>query len=367
MRVAVAHEWLTNWAGSETVAYQMADVAGADHLVSAVVDPDFAARHFPGLPVRSLWSSRLPAAADHWSRYALPMMAAWATTKIDADALLISSHFGAHGAALRFEGPSIAYYHTPGRLFWRPDLELGRLPARLRSIAEALLPVVRHWDRRLAQKPTVLLANSSAVRERIQSAYGRDATVLHPPVDVRRWGSVERAAPSHLLWFGRLVAYKKPWLAIETARRLGVPLVVVGDGPERPRLEAAAPANVTFLGHASEAVAREAVASASALIFPGEEDFGIVPVEALAAGVPIVAFGAGGALDYVQAGRNGVLVSSQDADEFEQATKAALATDWDEATIRASAFSFDISSFRAGFKDVLRSSLGDHWKREAAA
>ena len=168
MRVAVAHEWLTNWAGSERVARELVTVGQAEQLVASVVDRSFTAEYFPDVDVRALWTSRLPNATTHWSRLALPMLAAWASTKVEADLLLVSSHFAAHGATVRFDGPSIVYYHTPARMLWRPDIELARLPERTRTAVEkGVLPALRAWDRRVAQHPTVLLGNSTAVVERI--------------------------------------------------------------------------------------------------------------------------------------------------------------------------------------------------------
>jgi glycosyltransferase involved in cell wall biosynthesis len=200
------------------------------------------------------------------------------------------------------------------------------------------------------------------VAARIAAAYGRVAEVLHPPVDVQRWASVRRREPRHLLWLGRLVAYKRPDIAVEAARVSGLPLLVVGDGPERAALESAAPPNVRFLGHVSEDAMREALAGAYALVFPGEEDFGIAPVEALAAGVPIVAYDAGGARDFVEPDRNGLLVPSQDPAEFAQYLKEAMVRSWSEYEVRASAQRFDIPAFRAGLRAVLDRVLGVGWR-----
>lgn len=359
MRIAVAHEWLTNWAGSERVAQQLVRSTGADELVAAIVDPDLARRRFPGPRVRALWPSRLPGARTRWSRYAPALPAAWAGHRIRADALLVSSHFAAHGATLRFDGPSIVYYHTPARLLWRPDLELDRLPGWAHGAVRAgALPALRGWDRHVAQRPTVVLANSAAVAARIERAYGRTARVLHPPVDVERWLTVDRRAPRHLLYFGRLVAYKQPWLAVEAARRAGRPLLVIGDGPERARLERTAPPDVRFLGHAPEEVVRAALAEAAALVCPGEEDFGIAPVEALAAGVPVVALDAGGARDYVVPGENGLLVRERTPEAFAAAVEEAGGIGWDTAALRAGARRFGIAEFRAGLDAVLTSTLG---------
>ncbi|MDP9182660.1 MAG: glycosyltransferase [Actinomycetota bacterium] len=258
----------------------------------------------------------------------------------------MNSHFAAHAATVRFDGPSIVYYQTPARLLWRPDLELARLPERVQPLAKAALPALRAYDRWVAQHPTVMVANSQAVAKRIQKAYGRDAEVVHPGVDVERWASVERREPRHVLWFGRLVAYKRPELAIEAARAAGLPIVLVGDGPERPRLEALAYEGATFLGHADESVVRAALSEAIALIHPGEEDFGMTAVEAQAAGVPVVALDAGGACETVLDDRTGFLVRGDDPTDFGQALKEAERRAWDRGELGASAKRFDASVFR---------------------
>lgn len=364
MRLAVAHEWLTNWAGSERVAEQLVRIARPAELVASVVDPALAREYFGDLPVRSLWPGRLPAATSHWSRYAPAMLAAWAGTRVQADALLVSAHFAAHAATVRFDGPSIVYYHTPARILWRTDIELARLPARLRSTAAAtVLPPLRRYDRWIGQHPTVALANSTAVAQRIALAYGRPARVIHPPVAVERWSDVIRdREPSRLVWLGRLVPYKRPDLAIEAARRAGLPLTVIGDGPERARLEASAPEDVQFLGHAPDHVVREVLADARALIFPGEEDFGIAPVEALAAGVPVVAPALGGAPDYLVHGENAVLTPGQGPDELAAALRTAWDTRWDHAAIRAGAQRFAPERFRSELAEVLDATLGAAWR-----
>jgi glycosyltransferase involved in cell wall biosynthesis len=367
MRIAVAHEWLTNWAGSERVAEQLVDVARAEQLVVSIADRALADQRFPDVRVRPLWPSRLPAATTKWRRYAIPMMQAWSTARIDADALLVSSHFAAHLATRRFEGPSIVYYHTPARILWRTDIERARLPRPVRRVVDgAVLPALRERDRRAAQVATVVLGNSSAVAQRISAAYGRRAQVVHPPVDVARWSSVPRGDRSHLLWLGRLVPYKRPDLAVEVARRTGIRLVVVGDGPERARLERHAPPHVRFLGHCPDHTVRKAVADARMLLFPGEEDFGIAPVEALAAGVPVVALACGGALDYVRPGLNGLLVEREDPDAFARTIRSAWSLSWDEQAIRRSAHAFSVERFRAEMGSVLDVTLGTAWRASMA-
>lgn len=367
MRIVVAHEWLTQWAGSERVARQLCLGAGATRMVSAIADPSVARQYFPDVDVQALWPDRLPGAATHWSRYGPALLAAWAQHRVEADALIVSSHFAAHGVTRRFDGPSIVYYHTPARMLWCPEMELDRLPAHSRAVVrEAVLPALRAWDRRVAQSPTHMLANSTAVAERVARVYGRKARVVYPPVDVDRWSTVAGGDRGYVLWLGRLVAYKRLDLAVEAARRAGLPLVVVGDGPDRNRYPYEPPEWVRFLGAVSEDEVRAAMASARVLIVPGEEDFGIAPVEALAAGVPVVAYGAGGARDYVQPDHNGLLVDTQDPDAFAVALRKAWTRDWDEAAIRASARPFGVGRFRQEIAEVLDGALGRSWREVGA-
>jgi glycosyltransferase involved in cell wall biosynthesis len=225
-------------------------------------------------------------------------------------------------------------------------------------VEKGVLPTLRAWDRRVAQHPTVLLGNSTAVVDRIAAAYGRQAEVLHPPVEVDRWSTVPRREPEHFLWAGRLVAYKRPDIAVEAARISGEELVIVGSGPERARLEPAAPPNVRFVGHISDAELRDLLGAAHALVFPGEEDFGIAPVEALAAGTPVVAYGAGGALDFIEPDVNGVLCPEQDAAAFAEAMKEARTAEWDTARVRHSAQRFTAEQHRAGLREVIARTVG---------
>lgn len=371
-RIAVAHEWMTNWAGSEQVVGEIAGLVRPDEVVASIVSPEVAARHLPGTPVRGLWPSRLPGATEHWTRYAPAIMASWRTARIDADVLVVSAHFAAHAAAARFDGPSLVYYHTPARMLWRPEIELARLPRAARGVVgSAVLPALRAVDRRASAGADRVLANSRAVADRVRAAYGREAHVVHPPVEVEGWGTVPREPAGHLLWLGRLVAYKRPDLAVEVSRRTGIPLLVVGDGPERERLERSAPPSVRFAGRLPSSAVREAVSGASALIFPGEEDFGIAPVEVLAAGVPVVAHAAGGALDFVQHGVNGLLVAPQTVEAFAAAAREAVrigqAGGWDTGAIRRSALPFSAQEFRTRFGEQLDSLIGTGWRQDREA
>jgi glycosyltransferase involved in cell wall biosynthesis len=357
MRVVIAHDWLTNWHGAEKVLAEMVKVTGATEIVTAVADRELTDRMLPGIKIRTLWPDRLPGAKKGWSRYALPLMAAWATAEIEADLLLVSSFFAAHGATVRFTGPSVVYYHSPARILWRPDLELQRLRPIMQPLARAALPTFRAFDRWVAQHPTTVLANSSSIADRIQQAYGREAEVVHPPVDVERWSRIPRGTPRHVLWLGRLVAYKQPELAMRACAAAGLRLVMVGDGPERERLEALGIEGVTFLGRADDAVVEQAMSGTIALIHPGEEDFGISAVEAQAAGAPVVALEAGGARDTVIHAATGLLVAECNVEEFATALQQCMTHAWERATLETHAATFSAQAFREHLSHVLMQPL----------
>ena len=287
------------------------------------------------------------------------MIAAWRTARIRADALVISSHFAAHAAAMHFDGPSVVYYHTPARMLWRPELELERLPRQVRRTVEmSVLPVLRSLDRQASAGPTTVLANSSAVAARIKTAYGRTAQVIHPPVDVERWRSIPRGEPRHLLWLGRLVTYKRLTTAVEAARLSGLPLLVVGDGPEREAAQRSAPDNVRFLGRVDEVTVREAMSTPARWCSPVRRTSASPRSKRSLRASPVIAYGAGGALDYIECGRNGLLVRDQQPASFAEAMRTAWNHDWNEDEIRASASRFDRQNFRRAMSEVVASTAG---------
>ena len=353
--MVIAHEWLTILGGSDKTLKAMTEVLPDAEIVTAVADPDFTARFLPGKRIETLWVDRLPDARTRYQRYAPAIVAAWTAKRLhDADLLISSSHFAAKAAGWGFDGPHLCYCYTPMRIAWRPDLELSRLPGRAHRVARGVLPAIRSWDRATARTVTRFAGISTAVTERIRTAYGRDADLVFPPVELERF-LVQRKRPGrHLLAFGRLVGYKRFDLAVSACSAAGLPLVVAGAGPDEARLRAMAGPTVRFAGRVDDDTYAALLADATALLFPGEEDFGIVPVEAQAAGCPVVAFGAGGALDTVEDGRTGVLFGRQDEESLLAGIRRAMDTDWDEDVIRAGSARFSGECFAeafAGFVD----------------
>ena len=218
------------------------------------------------------------------------------------DVVVSFSHSVAHGALVRSQSLHICYCHTPVRYAWdlyHSYLELAGLTRGVRSwIARAILHYLRLWDAAAAGRVDTYIANSKFVARRIRRIYGKEAAVIHPPVEIERFGPTARRGENFLA-VGRMVPYKRTDLAVVACTRLGLPLRVIGDGPELQRMRRLAGPTVEFLGRLPDARVAEEMAAARALLFCGEEDFGITPVEAQAAGTPVVAYGSGGALETV--------------------------------------------------------------------
>ena len=351
MKVVLAHEWILSASGSDKVAAEIARCFDPVHdeviVVTAAADPAIAAALFPTCEVRTLWTDRLPGVDRHWKRYAPALLVAWSTARMPkADLLVSSSHFAAKAAGAHFDGRHINYCHTPMRYAWRPDLEGDRLTGMAARVGGLLRPSLRQWDRWSATSVDTFVANSHSIAERIGDAYERSSVVVHPPVDIARFIDIEHAEePSQLLCFGRLVGYKRIDLAVRVCTQASLPLVVAGDGPELGRLRALAGPTVRFETAVSDARYRALLAHSTALIFPGEEDFGIVPVEAMAAGVPVVAFGRGGALDTVTDGVTGIVFAEQSTRSLADALGRLAVTPFERHKLAAHAANFGVDRF----------------------
>lgn len=362
MRV-LAHEWLVSAAGSDKVAARIVHALGIDEVITAFSDPAIARALLGDVRVRNLWTNHLPGVADARMAYAPAILAAWAGCKVgNAELLISNAHFGATGAGRRFDGPHVAMCHSPMRYAWRTDLESDRLTGVAGRVGRAIVPTLQRFDRRSADSVSLFLGNSSSIVRRIEDAYGRPAAVVHPVVDVDHFtdlsdGLVHARSGGHYLCFGRLVAYKRVDLAVRACTARSLPLVVAGAGPELAGLREIAGPTVTFEEQVCDARYRELLGGSRALLFPGEEDFGIVPVEAMAAGVPVIAFGRGGALDTIVDGVTGVLFPEQTVDSLVGAIELLEATTFDVAKLRTQADCFRPEVFDERLRSVVNGHL----------
>ena len=261
------------------------------------------------------------------------------------DVILSSSHCCIKGIRKGRNTVHISYCHTPMRYAWVYEEEYCKNMKPLkRFLVKMLLTYMRWWDFRQVKNVDYFIANSNLVKDRIKKYYKRDAVVIPPPVRCSRFSVSERIGDYYLA-FSRLVPYKRFDLAVEACSKIGKKLIVIGDGPEKERLERMAAPCVTFLGYQDDETVNKYVAECKALLFPGEEDFGIVPVEVMAAGRPVIAYGKGGVLDSVVDGKTGVFFKEQTAESMIEAIERFESMQFDSKEIRKHALTFDESVF----------------------
>jgi glycosyltransferase involved in cell wall biosynthesis len=345
--LVLAHDFLIQMGGAEKVVEVMAEAfPEAPIYTSATLGPNlFPAFRSPR--VVNTWMQRLPGMLKLHKKLFFLYPLAFRSLRVPAGKLawISSSSFSKwlpKPRAARF----VCYCHTPPRYFWNADEylenEIGN--PLLRRFVRMLMPLFRQSDLRQSRKIDLFVANSQNVRRRIRECYGRNSVVVYPPVDVERFQVGERSDDFYLI-VSRLVAYKRIDLAVQAFTKLGKRLVIIGDGPDRDRLEAMAGPTVEFLGRAADEVVTEKMATCRAYVFPGSEDFGIVPVEAQACGKPVIAFRDGGALETVVEGRTGVFFDRPDAESLTGAVRDLEAREWNPRRIRRNAERFSTERF----------------------
>jgi glycosyltransferase involved in cell wall biosynthesis len=359
-RVAVVHDWLTIPGGSEQVVLELLGMFPQAELFTSVYDPAPWPAEIKDRPVHSSFLNRLPGAVHHYPKLLPLMNRAFRSFDLSGFDLVLSS---SHACAKNVRTPAgvlhICYCHTPMRYAWEEGFLDGEAVGRVtRLLLPPLLARLRRQDLAGAAGPDVFVANSRHVANRIERYYGRSAEVVHPPVDVGHFLAQPRAPEDFYLVFGRVVPYKRVDLAVAACAGLGRQLRVAGDGRALDAVRASAGEGTSLLGKVSEAERDRLLGGARALLFPGEEDFGIVPVEAQAAGVPVIAYGVGGATESVLDGRTGVLFKEQTVAGLAAAIDRFEGLDIDQELTRANASRFGRDRFRAEMSDVIERAAG---------
>jgi len=361
--IAIVHEWFTSMRGGEKCVEALCEVFPGATLFALVHVPGSVSGVIERMPLRTSFIQRLPFAARSYRHY-LPLFPA-AVRRFDLtgfDLVISSHHCVAKGVRVPPGALHICYCHTPMRYLWHAYDEYfgpGRAGWLTRAGMGMLSGPLRRWDVHTAEGPHWFVANSENVRRRVREIYRRESEVIYPPVETGRF-PVSTRDEGYLLVVSALVPYKRIDLAIEACNRSGDRLLIVGDGPDRSRLLSAAGGNVTFLGWQNDAQIEDLVAGCSAVLFPGEEDFGIVPVEALSAGKPVIAYAAGGALETVietASMRTGVLFAEQTPEALLTAIGEFRRSSFDSARLHEFALRFD----REIFKRRMRDYVLDRW------
>ncbi len=356
-RAVIVHDWLTGMRGGERVLESLCRLLPDAHLLTLVHRRGSVSPLLERHAIRESAIARLPGARRRY-RQLLPLFPAaieWFDID-DADLVISTSHCAAKAIVKPGRATHLCYCHSPMRYGWDQfDAYFG--PERLGPIgtaaARAVMAGLARWDRATAPRVDRFVANSAYVAGRIARYYNRKASVLYPPVDTEFFTPGAPSAGRHFLVVSALVPYKRIDRAIAAAGEAGAPLVVVGSGPDEDRLRRCAGGSVRFAGALDAVALRETYRDAIALVLPGEEDFGIAPVEAMACGRPVVALGRGGATETVVPGVTGLLVADESAESLARAMRDVVGHPFDPAAIRAHAERFGRQRFESAMAAMI--------------
>jgi glycosyltransferase involved in cell wall biosynthesis len=351
-RVAIVHDYLNQRGGAEKVVLTMSNMWPHAPIYASLYRPASTFAEFRGRDIRTSFLDRVPVDRGFRNLFPLYPAAFRSFGEIDADVVIASSSGWGHMARTTQEAVHVVYCHTPARWLYRDEhlSAAGRVAASQRLLAP-FAGGLRRIDARAAHRADAYIANSASVAKRIRAAYGIDATVVHPPVDTERFAPRPRG--ERLLVISRLLPYKRVDLIVAAARKLGRGLDVVGDGPSLAELRRSAGPGTAFHGAVEEDAVTALLEACSAVCVAGEEDFGIVAVEAQAAGKPVVAYGRGGALETVTHGLTGVLFREQTVPCVIDALTACAELTTPPAQIAASAARFSVQAFADGLKRAI--------------
>jgi len=362
MRLALVHDYLNQYGGAERVLETLHEMYPGAPIYTSIYDAARLPSFYREYDIRTSFMQRLPGVSSHHQAYLPCYPVAFESFDLSGyDVVLSNSSAWCKGVVTPPETVHVCYCLTPMRWAWRYGdyVERERFGRLARLGLPAAMTALRMWDVVSSQRVDHFVAISRAVAARIRKYYRREATVIYPPVDTQRFAT-DQAPGDYYLVVSRLIPYKRVDLAIEAFNRLGLPLKVVGDGRDRAALQARARGNIEFVGRVSDAEVVELVRGCRAFLFPGEEDFGIAPVEAQAAGRPVVAFGAGGALDTVLDGVTGVHFATQSVDALVAAVRRLEGLSIESAVVARHAQTFDTTAFVRQLGDFVQAAaLGE--------
>ena len=348
MKIALIHDALCTAGGAERLAYQMFEALPEADFFTSVYLPEKTYPEFSATQVKTLPASRLVKTERQFKLSFPYWLYALGRLNLDNyDRILTSSTYLAKFINRKYAGKHHSYINAPFRLLWKPQSYTSEsLPTpRILSPAVGLMAKsLRKWDRQRTREIKAIAANSYNMAAEIQRVYGREARVIYPPVDTDKFTLSSEHSGGYLT-VSRLISHKRIDLAIAACNTLERRLTVVGDGPARSALEASAGPTIRFAGRVSEAELVRLYQSATALIFPGEEDFGIVPLEAQSCGTPVIAFGKGGLLETVKENFSGIFFHQQTLDSLTRAIRQFEALQFDPAAIRTAIMDFNLASF----------------------
>ncbi|WP_454193072.1 glycosyltransferase [Paenibacillus sp. Marseille-Q7038] len=347
LKVAIVHDYLNQMGGAERVVAVFHKMFPEAPIYTTIVDRDKLLAELEDADIRTTWMQRIPGILSKFKLFFWLYPFAVRSMNVKGyDLILSSSSAYAKGARKGRQGTHVCYCHAPMRFAWDFEsyMDSVQVPNLVKRIAKWFTYPLQVWDKKNSKQVDCLIANSSIVKQRIGQWYGMNASIIFPPVEISRFSIDEENSEDYFLVVSRLVSYKKIDLAVEACTHLGRRLLIVGDGPDRQRLEQLAGDTVTFLGRKSDEDVVRYMQRCRALIFPGIEDFGITPLEVNACGRPIIAYHEGGALDTVVSEKTGLFFEEQSVDSLSAVIGSFDQYEWKPKSIRqhAEKFSEDI-------------------------
>lgn len=362
MRIAIVHDWLNQIGGAENVLMTLKEMYPEAPVFTAMYDAGSMPAAMRSWDIRTSWLDHMPGIYGKHQLYLPFYPVVFEGFDFSEFDVVISNKSGfCHGIITPPATLHICYCLTPTRYLWNTGSYLERegVGGPLSRLLPPLLTWLRVWDFQAAQRVDHFVSISRAIQQRVQTYYRRDSTVIYPPVDTERFMTDEPAGEYDLI-VSRLVPYKRIDLAVKAYTRLGRRLVIIGDGRDREALEAIAGPNVQFLGRVSDDELRGWIAGCRAFVFPGEEDFGIAPLEAQAAGRPVIAYAAGGALDTVVDSETGIFFHEPTPVALADAVRRLDSMLFNPTTIRAHARRFDKRHFSTTLREFVEQAWTEH-------
>jgi len=362
MKTALVHDWLNQIGGAEDVLESLVSLYPASPIYTSLYWSEKMPAHWRAWDIRTSFINRLPWAQKRQQLYFPWYPMAFEQFDFSSYDLVLSNKSGfCHGVITGPETLHICYCLTPTRYVWRyqqyaEQEGLGRLP---RAIMPPFLKGLRQWDRLAADRVDHFVAISQTVRQRIAKHYRRDSTIIFPPVDTARFAPSAKIEDYYLI-VGRLVPYRRIDILIEAFNRMARPLLIAGSGRDRERLESLAGPTIQFLGRVPDAELPDLMARCRAFMWPGDEDFGISPIQAMAAGRPVIAYASGGALETVIPGQTGALFTEQTAEAIIEAVEQFDPQSLAPADLASFAAQFDTAVFERKLQDFVAQKQEEH-------
>lgn len=371
LKVAIVHDWLTSMGGAESTVLDIAKLFPNAPIYTSVYDKKKLTA-FSKYHVRTTWLQKIPGKIK-FKHTLFPVFRAFAFRSLDLkeyDLIISSSSAEAKSINKRSDALHICYCHTPTRYFWshyeefKNEFNFGIMTPLIRPFIPLLVRWMRRKDLGAVKNVDIFIANSNTTKDRIKKYYDRDSVVIHPPVNTKKFiRKIDANRRGYIIW-GRHVPYKRFDLVIDACNSLAKKLTVVGDGPDTERLKEMAGPTISFTGRINDEKLVTLAHNAKAFIFPNEEDFGIAPVEALAAGLPVIAYKKGGALDIVQDSISGVFFEKQTIRDITDAMKKIDQIDFSYNTLVQSSKRFDEKLFETKMEKFINDAVQLHRSKE---